>query len=55
MAEAFSVRNHKKIKGKNILLVDDVLTTGATIRECGKVLKASGAVNIYAASIALAE
>jgi len=55
MAEAFSIRNQEKIKGKNILLVDDVLTTGATIRECGNVLKASGAANIYAASIALAE
>jgi len=35
-------------------LVDDVITTGATIKECGKILKASGAANIYAASIALA-
>lgn len=55
MAHAFSVRNQEKIKGKNILLVDDVLTTGATLRECGKVLKAGGAANIYAASVALAE
>ncbi|MFA6597787.1 MAG: ComF family protein [Ignavibacteriaceae bacterium] len=54
MSDAFSVRNAKEINEKNILLVDDVITTGATIRECGKILQASGAANIYAASIALA-
>ena len=55
MSEAFIVRHANKIKGKNILLVDDVITTGATIRECGSILKRYGAANIYAASIALAE
>jgi ComF family protein len=53
--EAFKVKNDKKIKGKNILLIDDVITTGATISECGKVLLNSGAGNIYAASVAIAD
>ncbi|MCL2815276.1 MAG: hypothetical protein FWD23_11810 [Oscillospiraceae bacterium] len=34
--------------GKNILIVDDVVTTGSTLSECAKILKAHGAKNIYA-------
>lgn len=52
---AFKVRNTDKVKNKNILLVDDVITTGATISECGIILKNAGANNIYAASIAIAD
>jgi len=51
---AFKVRKTENVKGKNILLVDDVMTTGATINECGKVLLEAGANRIYAASVALA-
>ena len=40
---AFQVRHGHKIKGKNILLVDDVYTTGSTSRECTKVLLEAGA------------
>jgi ComF family protein len=53
--EAFKVRNDKKIKEKNILLIDDVITTGATISECGKILLDSGAASVYAASVAIAD
>jgi len=35
--------------------VDDVITTGATIRECGKVLLEAGAKKIYACSAAIAD
>lgn len=55
MSEAFVVKQPDKISGKNVLLIDDVITTGATIRECGKILKDCGAANVYAASIAIAE
>jgi ComF family protein len=52
---AFKVRKPEIVKGKNILLVDDVMTTGATINECGKVLLEAGANRIYAATVALAD
>lgn len=44
----FSVREKyaEKIRRKSILLVDDVLTTGATASECSKVLKQCGAVQV---------
>ncbi len=44
----------KKLNGENILIIDDVITTGSTIRECGRVLLNAGAGKIYAASAAIA-
>jgi len=43
------------LKGKTILLLDDVITTGATISECGRIILEGGAANVYAASVAVAD
>lgn len=53
--DAFSVKNKKLIQGKNVLLVDDVLTTGSTVSECGRTLLKAGAAKIYAAASAIAD
>lgn len=49
VANAFDVTRPNLIKGEKILLIDDVYTSGATVSNCAKVLKKSGAerVNVY--------
>ncbi len=42
----------EKLKGKSILLVDDVYTTGATVNECSKVLMAGGAERVDVLTLA---
>lgn len=55
ISNAFLLKKKKVIEGKNIILVDDVITTGATIGECGRVLKNNGAANVFAMSAAIAD
>ena len=49
------MRNPADIQDKTILLVDDVLTTGATASECAKTLAIAGAKQILFAAIAAVE
>lgn len=42
----------EKVRGKKILLVDDVMTTGSTLEECSKNLKVSGAKSVTAIVLA---
>jgi len=49
---AFSVRRPARIKGRRILLIDDVMTTGATVDECARVLMAAGAARVDVLTLA---
>lgn len=51
---AYRVTDPALIEGKHILLLDDVLTTGATASECAKTLMIAGAKSVYFAAIAAA-
>lgn len=48
------LKNAEKIKGKNIVLIDDVITTGATVNYSSKLLKKAGVKDIIVLSIASA-
>ncbi|MCC9135681.1 ComF family protein [Pontibacter silvestris] len=52
--QVFQVRQPDQVKGKRVLLVDDVLTTGATLEACAVALLKAGAAEISVATIAAA-
>jgi ComF family protein len=56
VAGAFAPRRHwfrgPQIRGRTVLLVDDVSTTGATLEACAQVLRDSGAADVYALTAA---
>ena len=51
---AFRLRKNADVRGLRVLLIDDVLTTGSTLRECARVLKRAGAISVHAATAARA-
>jgi ComF family protein len=53
VSEIFKVTDNK-LKDKNVLLVDDVVTTGATLEACGETILAAGAASLSVAAIAAA-
>jgi ComF family protein len=50
--KAFEIRSRELIEGKDLILIDDVFTTGATVKECSRVLKNAGAKNVFVITLA---
>ena len=51
----YTVTDPETVKGKYILLVDDVVTTGSTVSECARMLKKAGAKAVYCITLARRE
>ena len=52
---AFRVDKKQALQGCEVLLIDDIMTTGATARECARVLLRGGAAKVWVATMARAQ
>jgi ComF family protein len=52
LRNAFVLRKNCNVRGKHLVLLDDVLTTGSTLHECALVLRAAGAESVRAVTVA---
>jgi len=54
LKDAFKIKKNANVKGKKIILVDDVFTTGSTLNEIAKTLMSAGAAKVTALTVARA-
>jgi ComF family protein len=52
---AFRAADAEAVRGREVLLIDDIMTTGATARECARVLLRAGAAKVWVATVARAQ
>jgi ComF family protein len=55
LSGAFRIADKEVVRGREVLLIDDIMTTGATARECARVLKRAGAEKVWVATVAKAQ
>ncbi|MCC7304986.1 MAG: ComF family protein [Alphaproteobacteria bacterium] len=51
-AFALNEKRRERVRGRTVVLIDDVYTTGATVEECTKVLKKAGAAKVHVLTLA---
>lgn len=51
--DAFAIKNAEKVKNKNVILFDDIYTTGNTVNECSKMLKQAGSSSVVVITLAV--
>lgn len=49
---AYAIAPHVDVRGKTLLLCDDVVTTGSTLSECARILRTAGVEKVYAVTLA---
>lgn len=52
IAGAYAAVHPERFAGKRVLILDDILTTGATVSECARILGRAGAERVYCATVA---
>lgn len=52
LRNAFALRQTAQVRGRHLVLVDDVLTTGSTLNECARMLMKAGAASVRAITVA---
>ena len=52
---AFAVRDAHAVRGREVMVVDDIYTTGATARECARVLREAGAAKVWVVTLSRAQ
>jgi len=55
LKDAFAVPDPARVMGREVLLIDDIYTTGATARECALTLRRAGAKRVWVATLARAQ
>lgn len=55
LIDCFDVKNKDIIQNKNVLLIDDIFTTGSTVNECSKILRKNGAKTVFVLTLSSTE